>query len=172
MAGRLFPPLPQIEEFYESVVGISEAGFVDNDTGSDIAPPDGTHDLVKGKKDDVVQVWVEEPEEKVGSGVAPGNRDPSSPEIRHRRRAGGNDERPASPPESPPRPEETVIFPDEAEEMGGYLAYFQCPLEYKPVQGLHIFKTLPEGDSRALDQAMDQGIENKGVVGTGGKPQG
>jgi hypothetical protein len=136
------------------------------------SPHDGSHDLVKGEKDDAVQEGVEEPEEQVGSGVAPGNRYPSPPEIRHRQRARGNDERPASPPESPSRPEETVVFPDEAEEMGRYLADLQRPLEHKPVQGFHILKALPEADSRTLDQAMYQGMKNKGVVRAGRKPQG
>ena len=54
----------------------------------------------------------------------------------------------------------------------GNLGDVQKAGERQAVQGLHVLEPLGKTKAGAADPAVDQRVEDKGIVGTGGKAQG
>jgi hypothetical protein len=56
---------------------------------------------------------------------------------------------------------------DKTEEVTGNLRDVQLSLERQPVKGFHILQTLGETETLTIDQAMDERIKYKCVIGAG-----
>src|SRR5665648_72455 len=75
MPGLPLPPLAEIYERGESVVGISETALVDDQAGIDLSGFHGRHDLVVGHHPEPLEARSKEAQEKRGRGPAAGDRD-------------------------------------------------------------------------------------------------
>ena len=73
-AGLFAPPLTEVEELDEAVVGVGELTFVDDEAGFELACDDGGDDLVEGD-DRGFDLGSEELEGEVGGGEGAGNGD-------------------------------------------------------------------------------------------------
>jgi VIT1/CCC1 family predicted Fe2+/Mn2+ transporter len=49
----------------------------------------------------------------------------------------------------------------------GNLRDIQLSLERQLVEGFHILQTLSETETLTIDQSMNQGVKDKGVIGAG-----
>src|ERR1700733_14593822 len=87
--GLFAPPLAEVEELDEAVVGIGELAFVDDEAGFELSGDDGGYDLVEGN-DGGFDFRGEELERKVGRGEGAGDSDAGLLDLRQGELAGGD----------------------------------------------------------------------------------
>ena len=89
-AGLLVPPLAEVEEFDEAIVGVGELALVDDEAGVELSGDDGGDDLVEG--DELgFDVGGEEFEGEVGGGEGAGDSDAGLFDLVEGHLAGGDD---------------------------------------------------------------------------------
>src|ERR1700733_7393843 len=88
--GLFAPPLAEVEELDEAIVGVGELAFVDDEAGVELACYDRGEDLVEGDGDGLV-LGGEELEREVGGGEGAGDRDARLLDVVERELARGDD---------------------------------------------------------------------------------
>ena len=79
-AGFVLPPLAEVEELDEAVVGVGELAFVDDEAGVELSGEDGGDDLVEGDGDGF-DLRVPELEGQKGGGELAGDGDAGALEL-------------------------------------------------------------------------------------------
>ncbi len=73
-AGLVAPPLAEVEQFDEAVIGVGQLALVDDEAGIELAGDDGGNDLVEGD-DGGLDLGGEELERQVSRGERAGDGD-------------------------------------------------------------------------------------------------
>jgi hypothetical protein len=171
--GFLFPPLSEIGLHLKAQGGIDKPALVDDHAEIRLFFNHGRHDAVKrhgekgncfsGKK--IVHI---KPEQEAGRGLHAGNRNDGLFVILQGPARKGNQKGTAAQAQGGTGPEQGIGLRKPAKggkgELGDIMNSFFCPL----VQSFHILKHNVKRITAKIDQLPGHGLEDKGIVGTGG----
>jgi hypothetical protein len=166
-AGLFAPPLTEVEELDEAVVGVSELAFVDDEARFELARGNGGDDLVEGD-DRGFDLGCEELEGEVGGSKGAWDGDAGLLDLRQGEFAGGDDHG-------------TVAFTDAAtaghqgvvvlqvgvgvERDGGDVV--EGLIDGAVVEGFYVGEGVGEFVARDTHLVSGEAIEHEGVVGIG-----
>ena len=169
--GLALPVLAEVEELHEPLGGVREAPLVDDHAG--VHRPVEHRRLDPGEDDEALRVRVgeREREEQVGGGVAPRDRHRHAPRVEPLDPGARDEERPDADAEGAAGLEEGVAAGDARQHAVADLADVEPSLARPLVERLDVLEHGVEAEPARVDAAVDEGVEDERVVGTGGEAE-
>jgi len=163
-AGPDLPPVAQIDDAVQPVLGIGEARLVDDQARIDLARLDRRHDRVVAHLDPAHAGRRVEIEQQVRRRPAPGRGDGRVAQLQPL--VAGHDQRPHAVPHRAARRQHPPVVGDPSEGVVGHLRDVQLAVLSQTVQPLDVLE--PDGPRQVgRDDAVHQRVEDEGVVGAG-----
>ena len=122
---------------------------------------------VEGHDDHLFKAFAVQLQQQIGGGQFSGNGDRSAPQLFHGDRLPGDDQRTATATEGAAATQQSIIVAQQAEGMIRNFGEIKGARQCQGVQGFHILQPLLKIQFAEGDTAVDQSIENEGVVGAG-----
>ena len=167
-AGLLVPPVAEVEELDEAVVGVGELAFVDDEAGVELAGEDGGDDLVEGDGDGL-DLGSEELEGEVRRGEGAGDRDAGLPDVVEGELAGGDDHGAVALAHAAAAGHDGVVVLEigvGVEGDGGDVV--EGFVDGAVVEGLDVGEGVGELEAGDAHLVGGETVEHEGVVGVGG----
>jgi hypothetical protein len=165
--GLFAPPLAEVEEFDEAIVGVGELAFVDDEAGVELACYDRGDDLVEGDGDGF-DLGGEEFESEVGGGEGAGDRDARLLDFVERELAGCDDHGAVAFADAATAGHECVFVLKVGvgvEGDGGDVV--EGLVDGAVIEGLYVGEGVGELVAGDSDLVGGEAVEHEGVVGVG-----
>jgi hypothetical protein len=166
-ASLLAPPLAEVEEFNEAVVGVGELAFVNDEACFELACDDGGDDLIEGN-DGSFDVWGEELEREIGGGKGARDGDAGLLHLRQCELAGGDNHGAVTFADAAAASHQGVVVLQVGvgvEGDGGDVV--EGLVDGAVIEGLDIGEGVGELVARDANLVGGEAVEHEGVVGVG-----
>ncbi|EKD35839.1 MAG: hypothetical protein ACD_75C01760G0001 [uncultured bacterium] len=171
-AKTLLPPLAKILQADQASLPVREAGFVDDDSCVHLTFADGIHDQVKAHLHQLATLGEKHLQEKRRGGQFAGNGNPLAGKLAGLAACPGYQQGAAAPPQGTAGGQDTVLVENMTQGMTGEFGDIKLCGQCPQIELFHVFQERRTEDHVAHGNlTVNQGIEDKGVVGTGRKPQ-